>query len=124
MMILYDNPSMFRDASAEDMQRVIQQYSAWRRRLAEAGQLKDGNKLTDAPGRILSRTDGRTVVRDGPFSEVKEGIGGYFLIEAGDYDEMVALAGDCPHLLHGGTIEIREVRRGVADDATTSSSGR
>jgi hypothetical protein len=48
-------------------------------------------------------------VLDGPFSETKEIIGGYFAIQAEDYDEAVSLAGECPHLDYGGLIELREV---------------
>jgi len=46
---------------------------------------------------------------DGPYSETKEVLGGFYLIEAADYDEAVARTGDHPHLEHGGTIEIRKL---------------
>ena len=45
---------------------------------------------------------------DGPFPETKEIIGGYFVIEAVDYDEAVELAKSCPHI-DFGRIEIRQV---------------
>ena len=46
---------------------------------------------------------------DGPFSETKEVIGGYFAIEAAGYDEAVQLLEDHPHLSYGGTVEVREI---------------
>jgi hypothetical protein len=52
---------------------------------------------------------GQVRVTDGPFSEAKEVLGGYFLITAASYDEAVRRAGDCPHLEYGGTIEVRQV---------------
>lgn len=46
---------------------------------------------------------------DGPYSEAKEVIGGYFAIEAADYDEALDLCRDCPHLKYGERIELRRV---------------
>ena len=57
----------------------------------------------------LRRQDGELRVLDGPFSETKEIIGGYFAIQAEDYDEAVRLAEGCPHLDYGGLIELRQV---------------
>ena len=46
---------------------------------------------------------------DGPYSETKEVLGGYFTIEAASYDQAIERLRDCPHLLFGGTIELRQV---------------
>jgi hypothetical protein len=53
--------------------------------------------------------DGRMRVVDGPYSEAKEVLGGYFLVEAADYDAAVELSRDCPHLRYGRRIELRQV---------------
>ena len=53
--------------------------------------------------------NGRPTVTDGPYSETKEVLGGYYLIEAADYDQAVERASDHPHLEYGGTIEVRQV---------------
>lgn len=45
---------------------------------------------------------------DGPYSEAKEVLGGYFVIEADSYEQAVERLQDCPHLDYG-TIVIREV---------------
>ena len=42
-------------------------------------------------------------------SETKEIMGGFYLIEAANYDEAVALAMDHPHLEYGGTVEVRKL---------------
>jgi hypothetical protein len=52
---------------------------------------------------------GKTRVTDGPYSETKEVLGGYYTIEAANYDEAVQRTLDHPHLEHGGTIEVRHV---------------
>ncbi|MGQ0715255.1 MAG: sigma-70 family RNA polymerase sigma factor [Gemmatimonadaceae bacterium] len=43
------------------------------------------------------------------YAEAAEVIGGYFAIEAADYDEAVAIARSCPHIKYSGRIEVREV---------------
>ncbi len=54
------------------------------------------------------RRSGKLVVTDGPYTEVKDIVGGVFVIEAASYDDAVALASGCPHLEYG-EIEVREV---------------
>ena len=51
------------------------------------------------------------MVTDGPYSETKEVLGGYYLIEAANYDEAVRRCKDHPHLEHGGTIEVRQIEK-------------
>ncbi len=109
MLLLYENPTDFSDVSPEEMQAIIGKYSAWRDSLAEEGRLVGSNKLTDGEGRVLKGGNGDLRVTDGPFSETKEVIGGYFTIRAASYDEAVEVSKGCPHLGFGGTIEIREI---------------
>jgi len=52
--------------------------------------------------------DGDTVVRDGPFAEMKETLGGYCLIEADSLDEAIEWASEIPSA-RSGTIEIRPI---------------
>ena len=51
--------------------------------------------------------DGKALVTDGPFVEVKEAVGGYFVFEADDLDAAIALAARIPAARLGGAIEIR-----------------
>ena len=50
--------------------------------------------------------EGKRLVTDGPFAETREQLGGYFLIEADDLDEAIAIAGRVP-AARVGTVEIR-----------------
>ena len=52
--------------------------------------------------------DGKRLVTDGPFAETREQLGGYFLIDAKDLDEAIAIAGRIPGA-RWGTIEVRPV---------------
>lgn len=95
------------DISPEQIQAIIQRYVAWRQKIQQNGRMVQGHKLTDGQGRVM-RGAGQTSVTDGPYAEAREVIGGLFIVEARDYEEVVELSKDCPHL-EFGTIEIREV---------------
>ena len=109
MLLLHDNPNAFANISPEAMQKIIEKYIAWGKKLREAGVMRAGDKLTDEPGRVMRRKDGHVHVTDGPYSESKELLGGYYMIEAETYDKAVELARDCPQLEYGGAIEVRQV---------------
>ncbi len=52
--------------------------------------------------------EGKRLVTDGPFAETREQLGGYFLIEAKDLDEAIAIAARVP-MARLGTVEVRPV---------------
>lgn len=52
--------------------------------------------------------DGEVVATDGPFAETKEHLGGFYVVEAADLDEAIAIAAKIPHAALG-TIEVRPV---------------
>ena len=87
MLVLHDDPEAFKDMSPMEMQKVVEEYRSWAERLGAAGKLSGGRKLTDEPGRVLRRQGDRVLVKDGPFSESKEILGGYFLMTAESYDD-------------------------------------
>jgi hypothetical protein len=52
--------------------------------------------------------EGKRLVTDGPFAETREQLGGYFLIDAKDLDEAIAIAERIPSA-RKGTVEIRPI---------------
>jgi len=98
LLLAYESPVAFTELSPEEAQSLLQRYIAWTERLRAGGHLLDSNKLKDGAGRAVRREGSEVVVRDGPYAETKEVIGGYWLIETRDYDGAVALARDCPHV--------------------------
>jgi hypothetical protein len=109
MLLLHDNPSAFANVSPEDMQKVIEKYMKWGAKLRAAGVMKAGEKLTDEPGKVMRRRPDQVRVTDGPYSESKEVLGGFYILEAASYEKAVEYAQDCPQLEYGGTIEVRQV---------------
>ena len=103
VLMLRDN-GFPEDISPEEIQAIIDRYRVW----SEKAGTRGGQKLRDGEGRVLVKKEGGVAVTDGPYAESKEVIGGYFLIDAPDYDHALALAQDCPHL-EFGSIEVREI---------------
>lgn len=93
--------------SPEQMQTMLQEYRAYIQRLRDGGHFIAGEPLEEA-GRVLSGERGRRVT-DGPFTETKEAVGGYFLVRAQDLEEAVELSRDCPIFAHGGELEVRPI---------------
>src|SRR5207253_1918759 len=52
--------------------------------------------------------EGKRLVTDGPFAETREQLGGFFLIDAKDLDEAIAIAAQIP-MARKGTVEVRPV---------------
>ena len=63
---------------------------------------------TDTATSIRSDGNGGFTVTDGPFAETQEALGGYYLIEAANLDEAIAIAKDVP--MPFGGLEVRPVR--------------
>ena len=76
------------------------------RSLKERGVLAGVNSLKAAGARLKVRGGERSVV-DGPFTEAKELVGGYFLVNVDTRDEALALAGECP-AAESATLEQRD----------------
>ncbi|HYH46648.1 MAG TPA: YciI family protein [Thermoanaerobaculia bacterium] len=111
ILLLHETPGDFAHLSPEQMQAIVEKYSAWLGGLQAAGRMAGGEKLKDDGGlhlRRADRTTGQLAIQDGPYSETKEVLGGYFLIEAAGRDEAVEIARGCPHL-ENGWIELREI---------------
>jgi hypothetical protein len=105
MLLLYDDPSQWAKRSPEEMQKAIEKYRAWTMKSFT----KDSKRLGEDKGRVVRNLDGKPRAADGPYSETKEVLGGFYLIEAHDYDEAVARASEHPHVEYGGTIEVRRL---------------
>ena len=112
MLLLRDNPRDFTALSPDEMQAIIGKYRAWSQGLRESGKLVASDKLRDDPGKVLNHAGTQVTVKDGPYAESNELIGGYFVIEAADYADACEIAKGCPHVRPGatGTIEVRQIQ--------------
>ena len=106
MMLVYLDEQALSEAERESCYRESTQLA---QALAASGQYLAAAPLqpTSTATSVQVR-DGKRLVTDGPFAETREQLGGYFLIEASDLDQAIAIAARIP-IARSGTIEIRPV---------------
>jgi hypothetical protein len=96
------------ESSPEEMQANMNKWMAWVDKLAKSEKYAGGEALL--PGGKLVKKNVSTVT-DGPYTEGKEVVGGYFIVNAADYKEAVALCADYPDFDAGGSIQVRQVMK-------------
>jgi hypothetical protein len=93
--------------SPEKAQQSMVKWRAWMKSLEDNGHLKNFGQPLERTGKVVvgkSKT-----VTDGPYTETKDVIGGYSIVEARDIDQAAKLAAGCPVLEGGGSVEVRPV---------------
>ena len=111
MLILHQVPNQDVDLPREKMLEVTKRYMSWADGLRAKGQIAGGERLSAGGVRLVKLKDGKPVVSDGPYAELKDVVGGYFVIEAKNQAEAESIAKDCPHVAIAATnwIEIRPI---------------
>ncbi len=109
MLLIYQDEAA-RPGEAE-LGQVMQEYQSFTQDIVKAGQFKAGDplELTNTSTTVRVR-NGKTLTTDGPFAETKEQLGGYYIVEAKDRDEAVAIAARIPGA-RWGSIEVRPIRK-------------
>jgi hypothetical protein len=93
------------DAEGREVYDRMLEYSA---KLKARGVLRASQSLTtDTQGVRVRVRDGKRTLLDGPFSESKEMVGGYFILDCATREEAVAIASEVP-AAQWATIEVRE----------------
>jgi hypothetical protein len=93
----------------ERAQQNMQRWMAWMSDLDKKGHLKDRGQPLERTGKVV-RGQQKTVT-DGPFTETKDLVGGFTLVEARDIDQAVELSRGCPILDGGGSVEVRPIMK-------------
>jgi hypothetical protein len=106
LLLIYSAES---DEAALDQDEIMVEYGAFTQGIVQSGAFKAADRLRPvATATTVRIRDGKTLTTDGPFAETREQLGGYYLIEAKDLDEAVAIAAKVPTAKYGG-IEVRPV---------------
>ena len=108
LLLIHGEEAAWNDATDAERRDMYQAYGAISDQMQERGHLIDAAELEGAATATLVRDrSGESLVVDGPFTETKEQLGGYFLVEC-DLDTAVAYAAAIPGAKNG-TIEVRPV---------------
>ncbi|CAN5891558.1 YciI family protein [soil metagenome] len=105
LILIYEDEQTYADADPSVFAEAMAAHGRFAEQIVEhGGKMVAGQALQPTSTATTIRGD---VVTDGPFAETKEALGGYYLIEAEDLDQALAIAKLCP--APGGGVEVRPV---------------
>lgn len=105
-LFIYRADNAASQRSEEEAKSMMQRWIEWLGSIAAKNKLTDRGNRLQSSGKIVKAND---VITNGPYSEIKESIGGYSLVKADSYEDAIELAKSCPVLSVGGNVEIREI---------------
>lgn len=110
VLVIYNDPALADALPQGETDQMMRDCLAHADELRRDGRLTESQMLEDAAAAKSVRIrNGRTKVTDGPFSEAKEVLGGFNLIEAADMNEAVEIAKEFPWA-RTGCVEVRPLR--------------
>ena len=107
LLLIYDQEKRWTVLSQADQNSETKEYGDFGQKFADA--IRGGNALQPTPtAKTVRVRNGQPQVTDGPFAETKEQLGGYYLVEANNPDEAIAIAAKIPWARFG-SIEVRPI---------------
>jgi hypothetical protein len=108
MYLFVENGMPASTPSPDQMQAEMQKWFAWIDKLKAEDRYVGGEPLIPQ-GKIIKGS--KKIVTDGPFTESKELVSGFFIVNAKNLAEASELAKDCPVLNNNGTVLVRPIRK-------------
>jgi hypothetical protein len=106
VVLLYQDEQQLDQYTDAQRADLLAQHGAFQAKQGAAIVIGDALQRTTT-ARSVQVGDGSMAVTDGPFVETKEALGGFYVIEAADLDEAIAIASDVP--APNGGVEVRPV---------------
>jgi len=120
LLLIYNNEQNWLTLNETDRAALSADYRTFTESIAKSGHYKGGNALQPTSTATTVRVrNGKRATTDGPFAETREHLGGYYLVDAKDLDEAIAIAERIPSAKTGG-IEVRPVMQ-MAMPATANA---
>ncbi|HZQ61738.1 MAG TPA: YciI family protein [Casimicrobiaceae bacterium] len=109
MLLIVEARGQRETRTEEEGRAVYQRMLDFSAELKSRGLLSISQSLkTDRDGVRVRVRDGKRSLLDGPFSEAKEMVGGFFLLQCNTREEAIAIAAECP-AAQWATVEVREL---------------
>ncbi len=109
LLLIYDREADFGNMSEAEQAAMYQDYGRFSQSIQQSGKFRAGKQLQPVSTATTVRVrDGKRQVTDGPFAETREQLGGFYMIEAKDLDEALAIAEQIPSARFG-SIEVRPI---------------
>jgi len=109
LLLIYENEADWAAIPEAEKGKIFQEYVDYSKRIRKSGHYVAGQALQPVATATTVRVkNGKTLTTDGPFAETREQLGGFFMVEAKDLDEAIALAAGIPGA-RTGSIEVRPI---------------
>ena len=109
LLMIYRNEAEIGKMDPVARKKLTAEYGAFTQSIIQSGHFKAGDGLQPTTTATTVRVrDGKALTTDGPFAETREQLGGYYLVEAKDLDDAVAVAAQIPSA-RLGSIEVRPI---------------
>ena len=110
LALVYGDPDTWGSLSEAERNAAYEGYMAVARDAKAAGALVDASELESTAAATSVRVrSGEAIVTDGPYAEVKESLGGYYLFSCDSLEDAIDWAAKIPAAWTGGAIEVRPV---------------
>ncbi|NUP08882.1 MAG: YciI family protein [Polyangiaceae bacterium] len=110
LLLIYDEEKKWAAMSEAETGQMFQEYGGFTQAIKASGHHRAGEALQPISTATTVRVrEGKTLTTDGPFAETREQLGGFYLIEAKDLDEAIAIAARIPSAKMG-SIEVRPIQ--------------
>lgn len=107
LLTIYENEKLYENKPESEMAQLMGEYRAFSDGIKKSGNFVGGEALQPVATATTVRVrDGKRLVTDGPFAETKEQLGGFYLVQAKNLDEAIAIASRIPGA-KTGSVEVR-----------------
>lgn len=110
LALIYQAPNALDNLTEAEYQALLDQHNQLQIKSKAEGRFVVADRLEESSSATtLSRPDGKLMISDGPFSETKEVLVGYYLFDCDHLDQAIELAGMIP-MPNGAKVEVRPVK--------------
>jgi hypothetical protein len=110
LLLIYHDEEKWKTLPETEQRRIMKDFRDFTESIVRSGHFRAGDQLQSAVSATSVRgKNGKALLTDGPYAETKEQLGGYYLVEAKDRDEALAMATRVPSVHMGGGVEVRPI---------------
>jgi hypothetical protein len=109
LLLIYVDDTVFPTLPKQQVDEIMAEYDAFNAALEKAGVMVAKSRLRfAAEATTVTIRNGKTLTTDGPFTETKEHVGGFYLVDVKNREEALVWAAKIPSAKHG-SIEVRAI---------------